>query len=125
MSRACIRNFVDILGTKYCIIVKPYDENSTFSTSDAIGYCNTITKKIFLCDLDTHPLFEGEGKKYNLGLINVTLRHEIVHAFLYESGLFCNAMRTDGPWPECEEIVDWIALQGEKIYVAWKAAGAV
>ena len=28
-------------------------------------------------------------------------------------------------WTQYEELVDWIALQGVKIYDAWKAVGAV
>lgn len=38
------------------------------------------------------------------------LRHEVVHAFLYESGLDNQA------WAENEEIVDWISIQLDKIY---------
>ena len=38
------------------------------------------------------------------------LRHEIVHAFLFESGLAENS-----EWAYNEEMVDWIAKQGPKI----------
>lgn len=37
------------------------------------------------------------------------LKHEIVHAFLFESGLGSQC------WADNEEIVDWIALQFKKI----------
>ena len=33
------------------------------------------------------------------------IRHELVHAFLFESGLSVNS------WADNEEIVDWIAIQ--------------
>ena len=52
------------------------------------------------------------------------LRHEIVHAFLYECGLAENANGTDA-WPKNEEMVDWIAFTGPKIYTAWAEAGAL
>lgn len=43
-------------------------------------------------------------------LSDKTLRHEIVYAFLHESGLSSNS-----EWAMNEEIVDWIALQLPKI----------
>ena len=53
-----------------------------------------------------------------------TLRHEIVHAFLGESGLSNNSNSIDA-WARNEEVVDWFAIQGPKIYKAWQEAGAV
>ncbi len=53
-------------------------------------------------------------------IIRRTARHEIVHAFLAESGLDQNS-----DWARNEEIVDWIALQGPKIFKAWQEAGAI
>lgn len=54
-----------------------------------------------------------------------TLRHEIVHAFFFESGIADNGLAFDGSWAKNEEMVDWFALQGLKIYKAWQEAGAV
>lgn len=54
-----------------------------------------------------------------------TLRHEIVHAFFDESGLASSSLGIDGPWAKNEEMVDWFALQGPKIYKAWQEAGAI
>ena len=48
------------------------------------------------------------------------VRHELVHAFLFECGLAENSN-----WAQNEELVDWIAIQGPKIYKAWQDAGAV
>ncbi len=56
--------------------------------------------------------------------MKATLRHEIVHAFLGESGLSANSNESDA-WARNEEMVDWFALQGPKIYKAWQEAGAV
>ena len=47
-------------------------------------------------------------------------RHEIVHAFLFESGLAENS-----EWAQNEEMVDWIAKQGPKLIKAWQEAGAL
>ena len=52
------------------------------------------------------------------------IRHEIVHAFLYESGLD-EASADSESWATNEEMVDWIARQGPKIYKAWQEADAV
>ena len=54
----------------------------------------------------------------------LNLRHEIVHGFLSESGLAYNA-NDSNCWAKNEEMVDWFAMQGPKIYQAWKEAGAV
>lgn len=54
-----------------------------------------------------------------------TLRHEIVHAFFDESGLADSSSTVDGAWTKNEEMVDWIAIQGPKIYKAWKEAESV
>lgn len=43
------------------------------------------------------------------------LRHEIIHAFLYESGLDINSHDID-QWARDEEMVDWMAIQFPKMY---------
>jgi len=50
---------------------------------------------------------------------NKIARHEIVHAFLYESGLDCNSLKQYN-WAENEEMVDWFAIQGPKIFKIYK-----
>ena len=49
-----------------------------------------------------------------------TLRHEIVHAFMFESGLGYNWEH--GSIGQEETVVDWIAIQLPKIYAAAEAA---
>ena len=51
-------------------------------------------------------------------------RHEIVHAFLKESGLDCASHHAIA-WAQDEEIVDSMAHQGLKLYQAWEKAGAI
>ena len=50
------------------------------------------------------------------------LRHEIIHAFLYESGLQNNSA-CGGAWAQNEEMIDWIAIRFSKIQKAFKEAG--
>lgn len=47
------------------------------------------------------------------------LRHEIIHAFLYESGLWNNSGNVQA-WAQSEEITDWIAIQSPKLFQAFK-----
>lgn len=47
-------------------------------------------------------------------------RHEIIHAFMFECGLAqCS------PWAHNEEMVDWFAMQWEKITAVMEQAGCL
>ena len=47
------------------------------------------------------------------------LRHEIIHAFLSESGLQCNWQHTE-QFGHDETTVDWFAIQSPKIFEVFK-----
>lgn len=98
---------VNILGTEYEILRQTTDENAKLLSN--VGYCDFSVKKIVV---DT---FEKEKEDVNAQenvdvFANKVLRHEIIHAFLAESGL-----RNQSEWAENEEMVDWIAIQFPKI----------
>lgn len=112
---------VEILGTRYSIAVRKYDEDEYFKRADCAGYCSGLLKEIVLCEMSTWPDWERETDKAQKTQMKTTLRHEIVHAFLEESGLSANSNES-GAWACNEEMVDWIALQGPKLYAAWKEA---
>ena len=99
---------VSILGEKYAII-----ESDNLKSEDADGLCEFYTKEIHLRnikeDKDTFDNINVYRKK--------VLRHEIIHAFLFESGLASNS-----DWANNEEIVDWIAIQFPKLAQAFKEA---
>ncbi len=117
---------VNILGTEYTVEIKSYTEDSAFAESRIDGYCDSWLKRIVVCDLTTHPNFENEPKSMCDIAQKETLRHEIVHAFFDESGLGDSAIRySDRAWSKNEEMVDWWALQGIKVYRAWESVGAV
>ncbi|WP_394967432.1 hypothetical protein [Candidatus Allofournierella merdipullorum] len=48
------------------------------------------------------------------------IRHEIIHAFLFESGLAENS-----DWAQIEEMVDFFAIQFPKLQKAFEEAEAV
>lgn len=111
---------VNILGTPYEIIVKKYDEEDAFDRRSIAGFCDGYAKQIVVCDMHTYKGWEHEGEKTVAAAQRQTLRHEIVHAFFNESGLMDSSSMVDCPWSNNEEMVDWIANQGMKIYKAWQ-----
>lgn len=56
---------------------------------------------------------------HSIEQVKQTIRHELVHAFLFESGLASNSFQ-NGAWAENEEIVDWIAHQTPKMFKLFK-----
>lgn len=107
---------VDILGVKYTIKERSLKENPMLENCD--GYCDWTSKEIVVER-------EMEGTLYDMEVyIRKVLRHEIVHAFLFESGL-AEASSAADAWAKNEEMVDWLARQGEKICKAWEDAGAL
>ena len=116
---------VNILGTPYEIIVKKYDEDEAFERRSIVGLCDGYVKEIVVCDMHTYKGWENEAEKTVVAAQKQTLRHEIVHAFFHESGLMDSSSVVECPWSQNEEMVDWIANQGMKIYKAWVEADAL
>lgn len=116
---------VNILGTEYSIIVRKYDEEKEFEENSWAGWCDDYMNRIILCDLSTWPGWDKEPEEKRESCTKKTLRHEIVHAFFNESGLTDNSICLESPWARNEEMVDWFAQQGPKIYKAWEEAEAL
>lgn len=113
---------VNILGTAYEVTIAPYGD-ARFDNENQVGNCDGQLKYIVVCDMATYP-DEKSSLRGMQELQNFILRHEITHAFLFESGLADSSGAVDA-WAVNEEMVDWIALQGPKIYKAWQEAGCV
>lgn len=107
---------VSILGCNWNI----HESNETQEPRlvGADGFCDDSAKEIFVDSLA--KVDKSRAKKNLESYKKKVLRHEITHAFLCESGL---AECTD--WATNEEMVDWIARQGLKLYEAWKQAECV
>ena len=116
---------VNILGTPYTVTTKKYDEEEAFERRSIDGYCDGMTKEIVICDMTTYKGWEHEPKETAIISQKETLRHEIVHAFFNESGLMDSSLSIVEPLAKNEEMIDWIALQGPKIYKAWQEADAL
>lgn len=99
---------INVLGTDIKIVFR--EEKQDPKLLETLGYYdfseNLIVVKI--PEKDTRSVGNLENaQKY-------TLRHEIIHAFLFESGLDGSAAPSDC-WATNEEMVDWMAIQMPKI----------
>lgn len=106
---------LNILGTDYTIKRQSKEENPKLE--NAYGLCESYSKEIVVDTFD-------EEKKDAMAVDNFeqfekkVLRHEIIHAFLGESGL-----KSNSDWAENEEMVDWFAIQSPKIFKAFNELG--
>ena len=106
---------INILGVDYILEYKTKKEDSMLETRD--GYTDTYLKRIVVvkdkdfCDSWDKEAIEIYKKK--------VLRHEIIHAYLYESGLDVNSNKIYA-WAENEEMVDWFAIQSPKLFKIYK-----
>lgn len=112
---------VNILGTEYAIFTESADIPEMEGKA---GYCSFDSKEIHILDLNTHEEWKNETEVAKKSYANRTMRHEITHAFLYESGLAQDSSDVEG-WAMNEEMVDWIAIQFPKMLKAFEEVGAL
>ena len=105
---------INILGTQYQLRYETATDAKKIENSN--GYIEPYSKEMviskFIEDGTTINNLEDFEKK--------VIRHEIIHAFLQESGLSCNS-----GWATNEEMIDWIALQFPKLVKAFEEAKAI
>ena len=111
---------IDILGTEYRIEIHKVSEDSYMEKKGLAGYCEEENKLIVVADMSEEKYFVGMDEKAQEIYRKKTLRHEIMHAFLNESGLSDSSNRFDGAWAKNEEMVDWLAIQTPKIFSTFK-----
>ena len=112
---------VNILGASYRVYLD-VPEYKDRDLAGRFGYCSFTTKRIVVADLDTIELWKDESSYSKKVQRNTTLRHEIIHAFLNESGL-CGSSASSEAWALNEEMVDWIAMQFPKILKVFRKLG--
>ena len=107
---------VNILGTVYSVYARSEEEDKYLKDCD--GYCDKTTKEIVVkaesedCDLGDYEVYRKK-----------VLRHEIIHAFLFESGLHENFRHSE--FGHDETYVDWIAVQFPKMIAAFTEVDAL
>lgn len=100
---------VNILGTEYKVLFR--DEKDKPKLKNADGYMDQSIKEIVVGVFEKDDMSIDDLQDYS----KKVLRHEIVHAFLYESGLWTNSGNVNA-WAQSEEITDWFAIQSPKIF---------
>lgn len=107
---------VNVLGTEYTIEERFAADDEKLKDCD--GYCDKTSHKIVVtgresdCELDDFPAYQRK-----------IMRHEIIHAFLFESGLHENWRKEQ--WGHDETTVDWIASQFPKMVKCFREAGCL
>ena len=100
---------IDVLGTKYTVKTEmPVDG----TLGDSAGSCDAYSKSITINEavLCLDKTIEKDLTDNLSAFMRKVLRHEIIHAFLNESGL-----RENSEWACNEEMVDWVAIMIPKI----------
>ena len=109
---------VDVLGTEYKIFLNvPVAYDSLLE--ECGGYCDKTTKLIVVGEPGETNL--GNWREYEKSCI----RHELVHAFLFESGIGGNTLWDIEGQEHPEHMVEWIAMQAPKLIKAFEAVGAL
>ena len=99
---------INILGQDYSIMYKTEEEDAYLENN--LGTCDSTRKIITIKEWE-----EGIGTLDKKVSMNETIRHEIIHAFLSESGLQnCSNNAQD------EEMIDWLSLQIPKMIKSCK-----
>lgn len=106
---------VNILGINYEVLFKSEEQEKRLKTN--WGFTDYHTKEIYINDNIEKET--DDSCKNLIDFKNKVLRHEILHAFLYESGLRENSYDSSA-WAENEEMVDWFAIQFPKILKVYK-----
>ncbi len=99
---------INVLGTEYDVeVLKERDEYMKNNTLQ--GYCDKTSKRIVVCPYDND--FDDKEK-----LKDSILRHELIHAFLFESGIDRYMLF------HSEECVDFFAMQFPKLVKMFEEA---
>lgn len=107
---------VNILGE--CWTVQERDQSEDKELEQCDGYCDktvrviVISKKPEDCNLAQWDVYRKK-----------VMRHEVIHAFLFESGLHENFEHKQ--FGHDETMIDWVAVQFPKMLAAFKELGCI
>lgn len=112
---------VNILGTEYTIKFGTIKDFPALCGVD--GYTDNSIHLIVIDDMSME-MNAVDAKKDLESYKKSVLRHEIMHAFLSESGLCNNSNKSDS-WAVNEEMIDWFAIQSPKIFNVFQELGVI
>lgn len=108
---------VNVLGTDYSIKFVPEEELEEIGADGATDFSvKLIRVGIFVPNKCSLADLEAYQRK--------VLRHELIHAFLHESGL-SECSKDAEHWALNEEMIDYFAQQHNKMHAAFEKAGAL
>ena len=111
---------VNVLGTEYSIWMNvPEKEDKTLER--CAGYCDKTTKRIVAMEIDSPDCNLGAPNEYTKYIV----RHELVHAFLFESGIGGDTTWEVEGEEHPEHMVEWIAMQFPKLLKAYQEVGVL
>lgn len=103
-------NAISILGSIWDIRFASGATDATFASDPTCGgYTDTSCNTIVLRDTSEYELSPCHVADISDTAMHM-LRHELIHAFLYECGLADNS-----DWASNEEMIDWLAIQFDKL----------
>ena len=103
---------VNILGTDYVLHICQSSKDKRFEELACDGFCDQSTQELFVTNyIDSKEPISVKDPAY---CIRGAIRHEMVHAFLYESGLGSDWEHKQ--YGQEETTVDWIARQFPNMY---------
>lgn len=101
---------VSILETEYKVYNRNEKDDPLLDGKMRDGYTDFSAHEIILCNQKNDCEFR-DYENYKKSV----LRHELIHAFLYESGLDASFSVAES-WAINEEMCDWFAIQSPKIF---------
>lgn len=104
---------ISVLGKDIQILFRKEDDDPKLK--NCVGYFDSSKGWIVIKILEPDATSLGDLDKYQ----KEVLRHEILHAFLYESGLDACSGPAEN-WASNEEMVDWFAIQSPKIFLVFQ-----
>lgn len=112
---------VNILGTTYKVYLNvPVTKDPLLE--GAFGYTDSHGKKIVVADIRTVPGWGDADDATAKDIYAITVRHEVIHAYLMESGLDSSSNAVEH-WSRNEEMVDWFAIQMPKLLKTFSELG--
>ena len=111
---------VNILGSEWTIEVVKYSKCKLLKDNNKDGACRKFEHRIVVsdCSEDANATEEAKIRRFCR-----LVRHELIHAFLMEGGLGISTTMVRSGWAVNDEMVDWFALQLQKIYAVFKELG--
>jgi hypothetical protein len=103
-AKNAAKDWVYILGERWNVVRRTKAEDPRLA--DCAGLTDPSVREMVIAVAEPGENDLGNPEQDDKRI----LRHEIVHAFMFESGLGC-----DSDWAHNEELVDWIALQMPKL----------